>query len=139
MSSTDHFIARLDRLADSLKGGGASGPEAAISGRQDIRALDQAEREFVSLAAPVIGVSPAEDLALYIRERREKNAAVSLRKIGYMAAFLLGEYADASMPLEAEDWQKIREAIEDASEEIDIAALTTLMDGLLSRGLLERR
>jgi hypothetical protein len=43
------------------------------------------------------------------------------------------------MPLEAEDWQEIRKTIEDASEEIDIAVLTSLMDGLLSRKLLERR
>jgi hypothetical protein len=59
--------------------------------------------------------------------------------MGYIAAFFLGEYDDTSMPLEAEDWQEIRETIEDASEEIDIAALTSLMDGLLSRRLLERR
>lgn len=59
--------------------------------------------------------------------------------MGYIAAFFLGEYDDASMPLEAEDWQKIRETIEDASKEIDITVLTSLMDGILSRRLLKRR
>jgi hypothetical protein len=59
--------------------------------------------------------------------------------MGYIAAFFLGEYDDAPMPLEAEDWQKIRETIEDASKEIDITVLTSLMDGILSRRLLKRR
>jgi hypothetical protein len=132
-SSADYFIARLDRLAASLKGGGGTGPA-------DEQTWDQAEREFAALIAPVIGVSPTEGLATHIRRRLENNTANSpLRKMGYIAAFFLGEYDDASMPLEAEDWQEIRETIEDTSEEIDIATLTSLMDGLLSRRLLERR
>jgi hypothetical protein len=125
--SIDHFIAQLDRLA------------ASVPGQPDIRTLDRSEHEFATLIAPVIGVSSAQDLAARIRERLEKNTTTSLRKMGYIAAFFLGEYDDASMPLEDEDWQEIRETIEDASEEIDIAALTSLMDGLLSRRLLERR
>ncbi|MDR2740924.1 MAG: hypothetical protein LBB98_02070 [Treponema sp.] len=132
MRPIDHFIAQVDRLVAALNGsGGTGGP--------DVRLLNQTEREFTALIAPVIGVSSAENLALRIRERIEKNSAASLRKMGYVAAFFLGEYDDASMLLEAEDWQEIRETIEDASEEIDIAALTSLMDRLLSRGLLERR
>jgi hypothetical protein len=131
MRPIDHFIARVDRLAASLDGGGAAGPDEG--------AVNLAAREFAALIAPVTGVSPAEGLALRMRDRAEKDAAPSLRKMGYVAAFFLGEYDDASMPLEAEDWREIRETIEDASEEIDIAVLTSLMDGLLSRGLLERR
>jgi hypothetical protein len=129
MRSIDRFIARLDRLAVTPKGGDGANQPA-------VRALDQAEREFAALISPVIGISPAEGLALRMRERIDKNTTGSLRKMGYTAAFFLGEYEGASMPLEAEDWQEIKETIEDASEEIDIAALTSLMDGLLSRGLL---
>jgi hypothetical protein len=131
MRPIGHFIAQLDRLAASLNNGSTDRP--------DLRALDQIEGEFAALISPVIGVSPAQGLALRMRERMEKTTAASLRKMGYTAAFFLGEYDDASMPLEAEDWQEIRETIEDASEEIDIAALTSLMSELLSRGLLERR
>ena len=127
MNPAGHFIARLDRLAASLPEGGG------------IQPLDQAEREFAALLAPVIGLPSAEYLAAYIREHIQQDAAASLRKIGYMAAFFLGEYDDASMPLEAEDWQEIKKTIEGASEEIDITVLTSLMDGLLSRGLLKRR
>jgi hypothetical protein len=133
-SSIDRFIAQLDRLTASLKGDGDTG--LAVS----VQALDQAEREFATLITPIIGVSPAKNFAARIRRRLEKNTANSpLRKMGYIAAFFRGEYDDTSRPLEAEDWQEIRETIEDASEEIDIAALTSLMDGLLSRRLLERR
>jgi hypothetical protein len=131
MRPLDHFIARLDGIAISLNGGGAADPDEQL--------MYQAMREFAALVAPVIGISPAKGLAFRMRERLKKNAALSLRKMGYAAAFFLGEYDDASMPLEAEDWQEIRETIEDASEEIDIAVLTSLMDGLLSRGLLEQR
>jgi hypothetical protein len=134
MRPIDHFIARLDKLAASLEGGGGTGPKPP-----DKRIVDQAGREFTALIAPVIGIPPAESLAVRMREHIEKNAADSLRKMGYMAAFFLEEYDTASMPLEAEDWREIRETIEDASEEIDITVLTSLMDGLLSLGLLERR
>ncbi|MDR2246873.1 MAG: hypothetical protein LBE17_09470 [Treponema sp.] len=128
MSPSGHFIARVDRLATALTGGAAA-----------LLCMDQVEREFTALVAPVIGLSPAEHLAGYIQEHIEKNATDSLRKMGYIAAFFLREYDDASMPLEAEDWQKIQQTIEDASEEIDITVLTSLMDGLLSRRLLKRR
>jgi hypothetical protein len=121
MRPIDHFISQLDRSPVSS---------------QDGESLNRIERDLVSLIAPAIGVGPAEDFSGRILDRKKTNTTGSLRKIGYMAAFFLGEYDDASMPLEAEDWQEIKESIEDASEEIDIAALTILMNGLLSRGLL---
>ncbi|MDR2070728.1 MAG: hypothetical protein LBP81_04855 [Treponema sp.] len=131
MNPASHFAAYLDRLTASLPGGGSTGPAASI--------LDQAEQEFAALIAPIIGVSPAKHLAFYAREHTQHDAPGFLQKMGYMAAFFLGEYNDASMPLEVEDWQEIRETIEDASEEIDITVLTSLMNELLSRRLLERR
>jgi hypothetical protein len=121
MRPIDHFISRLDKLPVSL---------------QDSGALDRIGQDLVSLIAPVTGIGPAKDFSNRILDRIKTNTTDSPQKLGYMAAFFLGEYDDASMPLEAEDWQEIRETIEDASEEIDIAALTSLMNGLLSRGLL---
>jgi hypothetical protein len=124
MNQADHFAAYLDRLTT---GGGKAADM-----------VDQAEGEFIALLAPVIGVPHAKHLAVYARQDMQNNAPSSLRKLSYMAAFFLGEYDDTSMPLEVEDWQEIRETIEDASEEIDLTVLTSLMNELLSRRLLKR-
>jgi hypothetical protein len=121
MRPVDRFISQLDRLSVPI---------------QDGENLKFIKRDLVSLIAPVIGAGPAEDFSNRILDRVKTNMTGSLRKIGYMAAFFLGEYDDASMPLEAEDWQEIKVTVEDASEEIDIAVLTILMNGLLSRGQL---
>jgi hypothetical protein len=124
MYTIDRFISQLDKLSASLQSGKTS------------RTLDGVERDFAALVAPVIGIRPAEDLAGRMLERINPTTAGSLQKIGYVAAFFLGEYDEASMPLEAEDWQEIKDTIEDTSEEIDITTLTSLMNGLLSCGLL---
>jgi hypothetical protein len=121
MRPIDRFMSQLDKSPVPL---------------HDAERLNRLGRDLVSLIAPAIGIGPAEDFSSRLLDRIKTNTTGSLRKIGYMAAFFLGEYDDASMPLEAEDWQEIKEIIEDASEEIDIAALTILMNGLLSRGLL---
>jgi hypothetical protein len=127
MRPIDHLIVQLDKLAGSL------GPGVA----PDEQALERLRRDFVSLTAPLIGATAAEDAFSRVRTRISTGEAGSLQKLGYMAAFFLEEFDDASMSLEAEDWQEIRETIEDASEEINLAALTSLMDALLSRGLLK--
>jgi hypothetical protein len=124
MYTIDRFISQLDKLSASLQSGKTS------------RTLEGVERDFAALIAPVIGIRPAEDLAGRMLERIKSSGTGSLRKIGYTAAFFLGEYDEASMSLDAEDWQEIKEIIEDTSEEIDIITLTSLMNGLLSRGLL---
>jgi hypothetical protein len=121
MRPIDRFISQLDRFPVPL---------------QDAESLNRLGRDLVSLIAPAIGVGLAEDFSSRVLDRIKTNTTGALRKIGYIAAFFLGEYDDASMPLEAENWQEIKETIEDASEKIDIAALTILMNGLLSRGLL---
>jgi hypothetical protein len=140
MRPIDHFISHLDKLALSLQSGGTVGPTLKPDRTMpEGRTLDKLEWDFASLTAPVIGSRSAEDLARRLRKRIQTDPPASLQRIGYIAAFFLGEYDDVSMPLETEDWQEIREAIEDASEEMNIAVLTRLMDELLSRGLLEQR
>ncbi|GHV75166.1 hypothetical protein AGMMS49940_24680 [Spirochaetia bacterium] len=41
------------------------------------------------------------------------------------------------MPLEGDDWETIRNTLEDVSGEMDINTLTALMGELLSRGILD--
>jgi hypothetical protein len=79
----------------------------------------------------------AEDAYCRITERFHKRGPETLFKLGYTAAFFLGEYDKTTMPLDIDDWREIRETIEDASEAIDINILTRLMDNLLSLGLLQ--
>jgi hypothetical protein len=122
MRPIDHFLSQADRLALSLKPGEVPGEESKS------RLLF----EFSSLVSPVTGREAAEDLFCRSLERHGPGA---LQKLGAMAAFLLGEYDD-SMDLEKEDWEDLRETLEEVSEEIDLNTLTSLMGDLLSRGKL---
>jgi hypothetical protein len=131
VSPADHFLSKLTALARSpgTGPGSFSGDGAELSG--------WIGREFCGLTAPLIGKAAAEDLCRRTLERLRGQNPESLLKLGYMAAFFLGEYEESSMPLEAEDWREVKETVEDASEVIDIDILTGLMDSLLSRGLLQ--
>jgi hypothetical protein len=88
--------------------------------------------EFSALASPVIGQEAAEDL--FCRSQERHGAEVP-QKLGAIAAFLLGEYDDP-MGLEKDDWEDLRETLEEVSGEINLDTLTTLMGELLSRGKL---
>ncbi|MDR1177805.1 MAG: hypothetical protein LBK64_03145 [Spirochaetaceae bacterium] len=92
-------------------------------------------REFVKLASPVLGETCAGDLCFRTVSRLGEKAGPAL---GNMAAFLLGEFDDGTMTLDDADWDEIRETLEDAADGIDLNTLTGLMDGLLSRGKLEK-
>ncbi|MDR1428815.1 MAG: hypothetical protein LBI85_00870 [Spirochaetaceae bacterium] len=92
-------------------------------------------REFVKLAAPVLGKENALDLCRRTVSRLGENAGPALEN---MAAFLLGEFDDKTMSLDDELWDEIRESLEDASDSIDLDTLTSLMGGLLSRGKLKK-
>jgi hypothetical protein len=90
------------------------------------------------MVSPVIGQSAAARLAaLYLPNG---NTGEELRgkitKLGSIAAFFLGEYDDGTMPLTTEDWEEIRNTLEDESEKMNLDTLTELMGQLLSRGLL---
>jgi hypothetical protein len=124
-------INRFFSLIDGIEG---ARQEASPLGSRDAAHL---EREFSRLVAPVIGGAQAEDLFYRTMDGIPRKKGGSVQKLGYIAAFFLGEFDDESMTLEADDWQEIKETIEDASEEINLVTLTSLMDALLSRGLLK--
>jgi hypothetical protein len=130
MRPADHFFSKLASLEGSLQAGSInlSGPEQ-----------ERLARSFSRLAAPALGSSAAEDLCYRTLERLRGCPPGALRRLGALAAFFLGEYDDASMSLEEEDWEEIRETLEDASGDMDLQTLTALMGDLLSRGILDRR
>jgi hypothetical protein len=99
------------------------------------RDADYLEGEFAGLAGPILGKAEAADLFQRSLERclREKTGVPSLGKIGAIAAFLLGEEGDDSL-LDAEDWEDIKETLEDLAGEMDLDTLTALMGELLARG-----
>ncbi|GHU90474.1 hypothetical protein FACS189476_10590 [Spirochaetia bacterium] len=122
MRPVDHFLSQLDKLE--------RGSAAALAAGED-----RLVRDFVSLCAPVIGASAAEDLCRSILDRLRGVTPPPLQKIGFIAAFLLGEFDD-SMKLDQDDWEDIRETLEDISGEMNLETLTALMGELLSRGKL---
>lgn len=131
MHPIDHFFSQIDSSSRTFRGdpidfGSPSGKETR----------DRLLGAFTSLAGPVIGKDAASDLCLYCFDRIEGKEPDSLQKLGYMAAFFLGYYDDKTMNLDAEDWDEIRETLEDVSGDIDLNTLTELMAALLERGSL---
>jgi hypothetical protein len=128
MRPVDHYFSILTKLECSLA---VIDPEAAA-----LKPGAPAAGEFVRLCTPVIGAEAAVDLYYRTIEGLGGQSPENLNKLGFTAAFLLGEYDESSMTLEDSDWQNIRDTIEDVSEEIDLNTLTDLMNSLLTRGLL---
>jgi hypothetical protein len=120
----DHFLSQLDKLERSAAALDAAGGDRLV-------------RDFVSLCAPVTGASAAEDLCRSILDRLCGSAPPPLQKLGFAAAFLLGEF-DNTMNLDQDDWEDIRETLEDVSGEMNLETLTALMGELLSRGKLSK-
>jgi hypothetical protein len=127
MRPLDHFYSRLAQWAQAQKP-----PEIAGEGET----ADYLIREFSRLLTPIIGGPASEDLCFRTLERLRGKSTEALQRLGNIAAFFLGEYDD-TMRLEAEDWLEIQETLEDASEEMDIDTLTSLMGALLSGGKLK--
>jgi hypothetical protein len=123
MRPVDHFLSQLDKL----ERGSATALDAAGE--------DRLVRDFVSLCAPVTGAPAAEDLCRSILYRLRGTAPLPLHKLGFAAAFLLGEFDD-TMHLDQDDWEDVRETLEDVSGEMNLETLTALMGELLSRGKL---
>jgi hypothetical protein len=127
MRPVEHFLAQLDkfeRLSLALRN----------SAEQE-NAEDRITKEFVSLTAPVIGNNTAQDLCFSCLDRLRSQRNPPYSRLGYVAAFLLKEF-DATMELDSNDWEDIRDTLEDAAGEMDMDTLTTLMGELLSRGEL---
>jgi hypothetical protein len=127
MRPIDLFFSRLSRL------------EAAPG--FDEKQLARLSGDFAALVAPLIGRGTAGELFKRVLERMEcpggaekPGGGGSLQKLGAIAAFFIGEFDDNTMTLEDEDWEDIRETLEEISGSIDMNVLTTLMGELLSRG-----
>jgi hypothetical protein len=132
MDPIDHFLSRLSSLENSLRAGAGNRGNPA-----EQFSADWLSSEFFRFTVPVIGTTASEDIYYRTLERICRLPPEGVMKLGYMAAFFLGKYNDASMNLEEEDWWEIRHTVEDASEVINIDTLTGLMNNLLSRGLLK--
>jgi hypothetical protein len=135
MRPVEHFLSLIERLEQGRDTGGVSGGGGAGK-RENEGTEDRLVREFVNLAGPVIGAAAAEDLSAAALDRIKAKGSRGYRKIGFIAAFLLGDFDDDSMELDDDDWEDIRETLEDVSGEMDIETLTGLMGELLSRGRL---
>jgi hypothetical protein len=126
MRPIDHFFSRLDRLEAS--------PDS------DKKQIARISIDFISLVAPVTGGRTAGELFNRALERIKhsgstgKPGGAPFRNLGAIAAFFTGEFDDETMILEDEDWEDIRETLEEISGEIDINTLTALMGELLNRG-----
>ena len=129
MRPLDHFFSKLASLD-------FHSPAATL----DPRDRSRLEQDFSRLTAPVLGASAAAELWNRTLDRIAGLDPAALRaalgKLGGMAAFFLGEYDGETMPLERDDWQEIRETLENVSGEMDINTMTSLMGELLSRGIL---
>jgi hypothetical protein len=121
MRPIDHFLSKLDRVSGAVL---------------DTPSRRHLEQDFSVLVAPVLGAAVAADV--YNRTLDRVPFPAALQKLGAMAAFFLGEYDGETSSLDRDDWQEIRETLEDVSGEIDINTLTSLMGDLLSRGVLDR-
>jgi hypothetical protein len=144
MLASDRFLAQLAAIESG----------AAIDNKR-------ISAEFISLVSPAIGrVSAANLASAYLFEKRPSSVPAAknadgksggihaedpaacrhILKLGYIAAFFLGQYDDDSMNaasrLEKEDWRNIRSILEEAAGDIDLNTLTLLMGKLLEQGAL---
>ena len=125
MRAADHFLSELDSLARSAK----TNVDASLAARLS--------SSFFRMVVPVIGNGPAEELFEYWMDSSGRSGKPDFPKLGYFAAFLTGEYDEPTMPLSREDFEEIRDTLNEAAEEIDMDTLTELMAELVSRGLLK--
>lgn len=89
------------------------------------------------MTAPVVGEDAAEELFRSWIDRYGSGQAPSYERLGYIAAFIIGEYDDATMKLGDEDWETIRDIVSAEAESMNLDELTRLMGELVSRGALD--
>jgi hypothetical protein len=123
MRPVEHFLSQLDKIE-----GGAVPPGGAE---------EYIVRTFTGLTAPVIGKTAAADLCGALLDPPGENpgpgGGIPCLRLGYAAAFILGEFDD-SMELSDGEWEEIRNTLEEAAGEMDLNTLTALMGELLERG-----
>jgi len=125
MQAAEHFLSELAALQRSYN----------LS--LDEQTLDRLFRSFSRLVAPVVGLPVAEDLFAGWQRRFGSQAGSNLAVLGYIAAYVLDEYDPAGMPLDAETWSDILDAVHLGADTMDLDTLTRLMGDLLARGALK--
>jgi hypothetical protein len=126
VNNPDNFFSNLASLEKSL----GSAPLNLDSGDEE-----RLCRDFSLLLAPVIGA--ADRLFYRTMERIRGKKPETLRTLGALAAFFLGEDGEPSAALHDDDWRDIQTTLEDASGEMDLDTLTLLMGKLVSKGKLK--
>jgi hypothetical protein len=132
MKPIDHLFSQVNSIIRSFRGN-----ILVFSDREGAQAKDRLTSAFSSLTAPIIGKSAANDLCLYCLNKLEGQNPETLEKLGFIAAFLIGEYDDENMKLDTDDWTEIKETLDDVSGEINLDTLTELLGDLLDRGVLD--
>jgi hypothetical protein len=127
MRPIDRFFSQLSRLE--------AGPGP------DRKQLARVSGDFAALVAPLTGKRTAGELFDRALGRAERSGGPgkpgerpSFQNLGAIAAFFTGEFDDETMSLGDEDWEDLRETLEEISGEMDIEVLTALMGELLNRG-----
>jgi len=128
MRPAEHFLSVLDTLQRSQRSDGSNIPETSV--------VDKIRKDFSRLLSPLIDISVGETLFDSWWNRNRSLPMPRWASLGYMGAFILNEYDEATMPLDQEDWIDLRDAITDGAEEMDLDTLTELLDRLLARGLI---
>jgi len=124
MRPVEHFLSELQSQARSRRG-------------LDDSEFSRLSSSFSRLAAPVVGAAAAQELFFHWKDRYASGEGADLLKLGYIAAFLLEEYDDPSMDLQAADFEALRDVLDEAAETLDLKTLTTLMGELVARGFLD--
>jgi hypothetical protein len=122
--ASDHFYSELESSARRNRGA----PSAAI---------EYASKSFERLIAPTVGAAVAKELFRWWLERHGASDAPRWEKLAHVASFVLGDYDDAAMDLDREDWEAIRDVLSEAADELDLAVLSELMGALVSHGVLD--
>jgi hypothetical protein len=128
MRPAEHFLSVLDSLQRSQRTDGSPIPENSV--------VDKIRKDFSHLLSPLVDTSVGETLFDAWWNRNKAMPQVRWASLAYMGAFILGEYDEATMPLDQDDWVDLRDAITDGAEEMDLDTLTELLDRLLARGLI---
>lgn len=120
MRASEHFYTELEGIARKANAEPSS-----------------AEHAFYRLTAPIVGEAAAEELFRFWEERHAAAGAIDWPKLGHLASFILGDYDDATMDLNKDDWAAVRDIMSAEAEEMNLEDLTRIMADLVSRGALD--
>jgi len=134
MRPADHIYSELEAIARSLQAAKARAPEESQASTKS--AFESVKTIFMRQAVPVLGESAASELFVWWSERYGTADEPRFDKLAHIASFLIGDYDDGKMDLDAQDWAYIRDSISAEAEEMNMDTLSRLMTDLVNRGAL---